>query len=328
MSSTVDVNVVKDFRDIPGFSRYKVSSDGTVINKEKGRILSGSKNPAGYHNFRLTGDDGHVLTWGRHRLLGYVFKTPTEPIEGLVINHENGVKGDDRLENLVWTTYRGNLEHAGENDLTEKCVPISVRDVLTGFVTRYPSIREYSRVSGLTKDAVVHRLKYGQTRVFPEMKQYRFAKDDTPWYVPSEADIANLTHGNIVKVEMRKIETGEILCFDKMIDLANHVGISPSMVTFWVNQPNQPVLPGLIQLKLKSDPTPWREVTNPELEIEKRSGRRAVRVIDAETGVSTTYGTAAECAKAIGLKPTALNYRLKSNGMTTFTDGKRYEYVS
>lgn len=313
---------------IPGYSNYAVTKEGQVLNLQTLELLKGSTNPDGYHNYRLTGDDGHTLTWGRHRLMGFVFKHPGVDIRGLTVNHENTIKGDDRLENLEWMTQQANIEHAGRMGISDKCIPLSVRDVDTGVVEDYPSIIEYARKTGLSKDAVNYRLKMGDSRVFPERKQYRATYITRPWYVPTNVDRALLMNSTSKAVLMRLTETGEVLEFKQLSQLASHLKVAPSTVTQWMSLPNQPVLPGFIQLKWGYDETPWREIGDPYLELAVSTGNKPVRVINATTQETIVFGSAVECATVMGLKPTALHYRLKSNGTTVFSDGFKYGYYS
>lgn len=313
---------------IPGFSNYSITLEGQVFSNHSYSYLEGSVNPDGYHNFRLTGDNGHVLTWGRHRLLGFVFKHPGVPIEDLVVNHINGIKGDDRLDNLEWTTYQGNQEHAGQEGLTEKCIPISVRDVVTGEITNYPSMLACALVSGLSKDAIAYRVKIGQERIFPEKKQYRPSSENGDWYIPTNVDKEMLTNGTSKKVQVRFLISNIVLEFEKMSDLANHLNIAPSTITMWINHPDQPVLPGYIQLQKSSEVMAWRDVEDPYLELDSFTGKRSVVVTNTTTGLKQHHASAAECARAMGIKETALNYRLKSKGTVTYSDQCTYCYYS
>lgn len=312
--------------EIPGYSRYAVTLDGQVWNREMKIFLEGSRNPDGYVNFRLTGDDGVVLTWGRHRLLGYVFMHPGIPIDNLVVNHKNGIKGYDKLYNLEWTTYQGNAEHAGATGLTEKCSPISVRDIDTGEIQKFPSIVECARCYGLTKDAVNYRVKIGERRIFPERKQYRLTHSDSPWYIPEDIDRELLSNGTSKRVLIRDVLKNEVKEYDKLSDLSVAINVPLSTLTLWLSAVNQPVLPGFIQLKMGIDPHPWRQVHDPYLELGQYIGKKPVQVIHDETEETKVYSFATECAKEMKLSTTALNYRLKSNGQTVFSDGYRYGY--
>lgn len=311
---------------IPGYSSYLISRTGDVINIGRDSRLSGSANPAGYHNFRLVGDDGETLTWGRHRLLGHVFKSPEESISGLVINHENGIKGDDRLDNLEWKTQQGNVEHAGQHGLTEKCIPISVRNADTGHVSRFPSCIAAAEVLGLTKDAILYRVKEGESRVFPERRQYRKGWNDHPWAVVDDVDRALLANSTSKAVLVRNVSTGNVATFRQLSEMASAYGVALPTASMWLDRSGQPVLPGGIQVKWTTDTTPWRVVDDPEGELAGIGGRRRVVATEASTGKETVYSTAKDCAGAFGLKVTTLSERLKSNGAKVYKEGFTFKY--
>lgn len=314
------------FYEIPGYSTYVVNESGMVINRRTGEELLGSTNPDGYHNFRMTDDFNYTYTFGRHRLLAYVFKHPGVAIENLTVNHRNGIKGDDCLNNLEWTTYQGNAEHAGSMGLTEKCIPISVRNVDNGIVIDYPSMIECARDLGLTKDAVSYRISVGEQRVFPERKQYRI-KSNIPWFIPPNIDASLSVNGTTKSIQVKFVFTGEIRSFEKLSDFATAFGISPATATLWINQSNQPVLPGFIQLKWLHDTTPWRAIGDPYAELEAYTGKRCIRVTHVGSGKVQIFTSAVECAEAMQLKPTTLNQRLK-NPLHVYSDGYTYCYHS
>lgn len=317
-----------DFYEIPNYSRYGVKEDGTVINRITSEILTGSINPDGYHNVRLTDDYGKTLTWGRHRLIAYIFKNPGVDITDMVVNHENGIKSDNVLSNLEWTTYQGNAEHAGANGLTEKCKPMSVRDVDTGEIVKFPSVLECARVFNITKDAVLHRLKFNGERVFPERKQYRFGHDDLPWYIPSDESLEYIQHGRERRVLVKDLSTGIIATYDKAGDAAESIGVAVSTLSMWLGDNNgQPIRSGFVQVKWYDDSSEWRIPTHPYSEYSENTGKRAVSVTNKATKSLTIYISGIQCCEALGLKPTTLNYRLKSKGQTVFPDGNTFSYL-
>lgn len=317
------------YYEIPGFSKYAISPDGILINKlYNGRAVSGGPNPDGYHNFRINGDDGHTLTWGRHRLLAFVFLHPGIDITNLVVNHKNAIKGDDFLDNLEWMTYQENQEHAGMMGLTIKCQPVAIRDIDTGVIRKYPSIVECARALGVSKDTVNWRVKMGDSRVFPDRKQYRLTHQDVPWHIPLNTHRDFIANGTSKRILMKNVLTDEISQFEQATELAIFLKISPSTVTLWVNQENQPVLPGLIQIKWVTDLSPWRIVLDAYKELDQYAGTKCVRVLNHCSGEIKMFTSALECAKTMKLKTTALNYRLKSKGNTVFSDGCSYSYYS
>jgi len=314
------------FYEIPGYRKYVISKEGLVIIKNSGEILEGSFLKKGYLLFNMTGDDGVRRGNGRHRLLGLVFKHPGVPIDNLVVNHKNGIPGDDDLENLEWTTHQGNIEHAGKNGLTKKCLPIAVRDVRSGEVVEYPSIVEYARLFGWSKDKVSWRIKVGEGRVFPEGKQYRPASVATPWYIPEDIEHAVLLNSRSRITLIKNVLSGKISEYPSLSEAARQLKISKAALSIWIGRSNMPVFPGFIQVKFAHDSRPWRPISDPYIEIEMTTGRRVVCVIEDKTQKSTIFTSLVECAKMMGLNPVIVSYRLKSKGNTLYQDGYRYIY--
>lgn len=318
---------VENFKPIPGYSNYQITEFGKVYNCNKKSFLQGSQNPDGYINFRITDDSGITKTWGLHRLLGFVFIPFEGSVEDLVINHKDGVKWNNSLANLEWVTYQGNAEHAGNEGLTTKCIPILIRCVDTGCITKYPSIIECARQNGFTKDAINYRVRSKGQRVFPERKQYMTVNCDESWLIPECIEKALLQNGRNNAVLIRYLqEDNYVQEYKDQITLAKVLGVIPSTITAWLSKEGQPVLPGYIQIKLASDPCDWRDVSDIHLELEKTTGKRVV--VAWNDYVINQYTSATECAFANGLKPTALSYRLNSKGEKVYPDKLRYAYYS
>lgn len=104
---------------IPGFSSYTVSADGKVFNRH-GRRLSGYLN-GGYHQIKLRDDGGTPRAAMVHRLVVAAFIAPIPA--GMWVNHKNGIKDDNRVENLEITTPQENMAHMFEV-LQRSCVKI------------------------------------------------------------------------------------------------------------------------------------------------------------------------------------------------------------
>lgn len=326
MNDNQENYIFKDFYEIPGYSNYVINKKGEVYSIISHKMLQGSTNPKGYHNFRLLGDDGKVLTWGRHRLLCYVFKPIENSIENLVVNHENGVKGCDELENLSWCTYSQNLHHAGRNGLTTKCIPIQVRNIDTGVVDCFDSIIDCARRYNVSKDTIVYRLTKDQDHIFPERKQYRKFSNN-PWPEPKDIKLKIKENGLCKNILLRNIKTGKVLEFEKMTDLSNHLKISPATLTGWINKINQPVLPGYYQIKMLSDKTPWRIVSNPEEELLKNFNcKKPVKVTNVKTNEFKIYDSAVDCSKILNIPLQTLHYRLKFEGKKVFVNNLKFEY--
>lgn len=105
------------WKDIFGFEGYyQVSSMGRIKSlKYQGgpRIMRGGS-AWGYKNIKLT--INYVNTYFRvHKLVALAFLP--NPDNKLEINHKNGIKHDNRLENLEWATRSENAQHSYDTGL-------------------------------------------------------------------------------------------------------------------------------------------------------------------------------------------------------------------
>lgn len=88
-------------------SRYQIYNLGRIYSPRTKRYLKFWENHKGYSKITLY--NGRFKNHFVHRLVmeTFVGKVP----EGLEINHKNGVKNDNRLENLEYLTPEENREH-------------------------------------------------------------------------------------------------------------------------------------------------------------------------------------------------------------------------
>lgn len=117
---TMDSVYLGDTRELQqraylGFdASYEVTRDGKVIRKSDGRKYVGSKTLRGYLSVRLpvscsTHKDGRY-SFRVHRLVARAYLPDYS--EDLQVNHKNGIKTDNRVENLEMCTNAKNVYHA------------------------------------------------------------------------------------------------------------------------------------------------------------------------------------------------------------------------
>lgn len=93
---------------------YAVSNMGNVKNLRTGKVLNPSIRPDGYKSVLLS-RDGKKMSIRVHQLVAQYFLEKED--DKTDINHENGIKHDNRAENLEWCTKKENMQHAHDNGL-------------------------------------------------------------------------------------------------------------------------------------------------------------------------------------------------------------------
>ena len=95
-------------------TKYAVSSDGKVINLKTGYIMKPFINHKGYHVVHLS-HNKKSYTIPIHRLVALEFIP--NPDNKPQVNHIDGVKSNNSVQNLEWCTCKENIHHAEEHNL-------------------------------------------------------------------------------------------------------------------------------------------------------------------------------------------------------------------
>ncbi len=98
-----------DERQLTEFPLYRFMSDGRVYSLLTNRWLKANPTGNGYAQVVLTNTSGkHAVSV--HRLIARAFHG--EPSPGVVVNHKNASKSDNRADNLEWVTQAENVRDA------------------------------------------------------------------------------------------------------------------------------------------------------------------------------------------------------------------------
>ena len=156
-----------EWRDLVGYEGvYKISSDGEIYSvprfNTKGGLMKLHLHKTGYL-YTLICKDGKQKNVNVHREVAKAFiPRPNNKTE---VNHKNGIKTDNRVENLEWVTGKENIKHAYKTGLKKASigkVPVVVIRQDNGERTIYESIRSAARHLELNPNAVSKALERGR----------------------------------------------------------------------------------------------------------------------------------------------------------------------
>ena len=102
------------WKDIKGFPNYKISNYGNIFSKKMKRNMKHFISQGGYitTNIRMNGHQYHLKN---HRIVAEEFIPNKE--NKPCVNHIDGNKLNNNVNNLEWCTYSENMQHAIKNNL-------------------------------------------------------------------------------------------------------------------------------------------------------------------------------------------------------------------
>lgn len=170
-------NVIwKDILQYDG--QYQISNDGQVRSfkqsKSQPHMIKSFEDRDGYLCVRLT-KNGNKHQYRIHRLVAetFILNKENKP----TVNHIDGNKHNNCVDNLEWATYREQIRHVVDNNLRSSQ---SVRVICIETGEQFPSKRSAETTLGIMKNGVSRSIRSGKPVNGYTFKEIRRIKKKIP----------------------------------------------------------------------------------------------------------------------------------------------------
>lgn len=202
---------------------YSISNFGRVRNDSRGTFLKGSEGNTGYQMVHLRYSIDKKCSV--HRLVMKAF-CPREDCDELQINHIDGNKMNNRLDNLEWSTALENMRHSFENGLQKEYVGrIYQYDLEGNFISSFYNAVECAKQLGIESNlASIYKCVHGESSRVHQWQFRTFKKDKIePWYQYRKGK----------EVFLYDEKTGKFInTFVSVIEAADKIGINKKVIYY------------------------------------------------------------------------------------------------
>ena len=155
------------FTLLPFDTKYAISNKGVLINVKNGKKLKTSINKNGYLEVQLS-TNGMRKSYRIHRLVALMFLNNEE--NKPYVNHKDGNKLNNSVDNLEWCTAKENDIHARNTGLKLQNKPIKAIHIDTEYSICFESLSECARYFSTNK-GTIHRVLSGKRNKY---KNFQF----------------------------------------------------------------------------------------------------------------------------------------------------------
>ncbi len=223
------------FNRIPGFSAYEINREGLVYSCLTRKFLSPYKDGSGYLMFGVTPDIGKRTIVGMHRLKALAFLEFGPDVDLLDVNHKDGRKDNNEIENLEWSSRKQNCIHAYSTGLRTDNISVLVKNIQNNEVTEYYSYSDCGLKLGISDGTVAIRCGSMGQKLYPPGLLFCKKSEFNGW--PNIDESYHNSFGCAQSVVLEK--DSEILRFKSIGKASKYLGIPSSKLRYWlITQPN------------------------------------------------------------------------------------------
>ena len=226
--------VITDFVTVPDSPAPGLEINGLGQVKQNDQDLPINVDIHGYRHVSFKTANKRTTSMGVHRLLGLTFLKRPRRVNGLVINHKDGNPNNNALDNLEWTTYSGNIDHAHLTGLRNEAKPILVMDIATRKVSSYFSLGRFAQTKQDEK-ALHFRLKHNsEIRPFRDKWYVKYESDPRPW--PEVNAVFERKTDEGIPTQVKDLRTGVVTEYDSISNAARALGTTTGTLNYQLSK--------------------------------------------------------------------------------------------
>lgn len=312
---------LEGYYPVYGFDFLYINKYGNVYSLITKGPLKTYTERSGYVTIMTKDGMGNTVSQRLHRLMLLAFR-PIKDADKYVVNHIDGNKSNNHIENLEWVTTLQNNVHFNEELRPSYLCPtagkkehgIAVKDLRTNEVMNFKTYKEVADFFKTHSTTIRRRLRSNPAIIWEDCFQmmYKCDLDELGgWPTPSRKTVPTSNR----KLHFRWLDTGETLEYINVIDACKLTGINSSGLSQILNtKVARPFLSKLgrpFQAKWQFSNHEWLD-TSDMIEIyDKANELKPICVlIDKDDNYHVFHGLI-DVTKFTDKNKTAVNYRFK-----------------
>lgn len=313
---------MKELENKPGFfivpddHRIVVNAKGDVFHLRLDRFLPKQKHDQGYEMVAMTPISGMINHPLVHRLVAKAMIPIPEKFEGMTfddleVNHIDGVKNNNNIDNLEWVTPKDNINHSYDNDLHTATKVLS-RDVHSGEITHHRSMAALCAAFDIDVMSLKRRLRSRKAGTLTKNNCVFKLDDGSDWdIIPAicfqEPNLWDMCAGGWV---IKNLETEVVYIADTLEKVAQLTGYTKLQIAYQRNElGNDQIGNWIITYDEFGDATKLKE------KIKIREPIK-IKVTNSDSKEVSIHDSQKKAAVALGIHEDNIRYALKAkNGV-------------
>lgn len=221
----------------PGFyyfpldNRIAVSRHGAILNLKTGKLLKPVFAGSGRMQIAFTSPGVKAQAYSVHRVIATTFLgKPSRHLDktysDLEVNHIDGERRNNRIDNLEWVTALENVRHAHISGFNPKDRPVLARNIRTNVIKMFHSAQACADHFNVKRTTFWKHLDAGNSCKFQrDMHVFKY-DDDKPWPKIDYSTLQTLGQGNLMKsVILDCLQSGKRFILSNLKQASRYVKI-------------------------------------------------------------------------------------------------------